>query len=212
MLTQSLSKIHISFDGWTTKGGKRSFLGLVAHYVSSSGKLIDLPIALPQLLGAHTGDRIAEVVLKSLEEFGITAHNLGYFMLDNAYNNDAAIDQIAQQMGFTASHRRLRCGAHTLNLVGQTLLWGNNAAAYDNTDENLQDEERLLQQWRRDGPLGILIAIINHIKTPQQHELFESFQRLANQELPIHEQKILQPVKPVVTGWNSYFSAFERAV
>jgi hypothetical protein len=70
-LSQSHSKIHISFDGWTTKGGKRSFLGLVAHYVSPSGKLIDLPIALPQLLGAHTGDQIAEVVLKSLEEFGI---------------------------------------------------------------------------------------------------------------------------------------------
>ncbi|EMD58199.1 hypothetical protein COCSADRAFT_351437 [Bipolaris sorokiniana ND90Pr] len=115
-------------------------------------------------------------------------------------------------MGFTASHRRLRCGPHTLNLVSQAFLWGNNAAAYDNTDENLQDGDRLLQQWCRDGPLCILIAIINHIKTPQQQELFESFQRLADQELPIHEQKILQPVEPVVTRWNSYFSAFERAV
>ena len=30
-LSQSLSKIHISFDGWTTKGGKRGYLGIVAH-------------------------------------------------------------------------------------------------------------------------------------------------------------------------------------
>lgn len=54
--------------------------------------------------------------------------------------------------------------------------------------------------------------MINYIKTPQQHELFENFQRLANRELPINEQKILAPVKPVVTRWNSYCSAFERAV
>jgi hypothetical protein len=33
------SKIHISFDGWTTKGGKRGFLGVVAHYVDSHGNL-----------------------------------------------------------------------------------------------------------------------------------------------------------------------------
>jgi hypothetical protein len=34
-LSQALSKIHLSFDGWTTKGGKRGFLGIVAHYVDS---------------------------------------------------------------------------------------------------------------------------------------------------------------------------------
>jgi hypothetical protein len=54
--------------------------------------------------------------------------------------------------------------------------------------------------------------IINYIKTPQQYDLFTDFQRLANRELPSHEQlKILEPVKPVVTRWNSFYSAFERA-
>jgi hypothetical protein len=43
-----------------------------------------------------------------------------------------------------------------------------------------QEEEDFLQDWRRDGPLGILIEIINYIRTPKQHELFESFQRIAN--------------------------------
>ena len=65
-LSQALSKIHISFDGWTTKSGKRGFLGIVAHYVDSQGNLKDLPIALPQLTGAHSGERIAEVVCKTL--------------------------------------------------------------------------------------------------------------------------------------------------
>jgi hypothetical protein len=52
-LSQSISKIHISFDGWTTKGGKREYFCIVAHYVDSYGNLKDLPIALPQLAGAH---------------------------------------------------------------------------------------------------------------------------------------------------------------
>jgi hypothetical protein len=35
------------------------------------GNLKDLPIALPQLTGAQSGERIAEVVFKTLQEFGI---------------------------------------------------------------------------------------------------------------------------------------------
>jgi hypothetical protein len=59
-LSQALSKVHLSFDGWTTKGGKRGFLGVVAHFVDSRGILQDLPIALPQLTGAHSGERMVE--------------------------------------------------------------------------------------------------------------------------------------------------------
>lgn len=70
-----------------------------------------------------------------------------------------------------------------------------------------------MKQWRSDGPLGILLAVVNYVETPQQYKLFEDFQRLAAKDLPIPEKdiKILQPVKPVVTRWNSYFSCFERA-
>ncbi|KAI2475920.1 hypothetical protein Ptr902_12746 [Pyrenophora tritici-repentis] len=138
-------KIHISFNGWTTKGGKRGFLGVVAHYVNSARDLIDLPIALPQLTGAHTGEKIAEVVSKTLQQFGINSRTVGYFMLDNATNNDTAVLSIAQQMGLTAAHRRLRCGAHTLNLIGQALLWGSNNDAYDNDRSELAVESELLR-------------------------------------------------------------------
>jgi hypothetical protein len=38
-------------------------------------------------------------------------------MLDNAYNNDATVKKLGSKYGFVASHRRLRCAAHTINLV-----------------------------------------------------------------------------------------------
>jgi hypothetical protein len=65
-MSHALSKIHLSLDGWTTKGGKKGFLGVVAHYVNSSSDLKDLPIALSQLTGSHSGESMAAVVSKTL--------------------------------------------------------------------------------------------------------------------------------------------------
>jgi hypothetical protein len=36
MLSSAISKIHISFDGWTTKGSKHSFFGVVAYLLTSA--------------------------------------------------------------------------------------------------------------------------------------------------------------------------------
>ncbi|RYO14557.1 hypothetical protein AA0111_g11924 [Alternaria arborescens] len=211
-LKAAVSKIHISFNRWTTKGGKRSFFGVVAHYATAEGAVKDLPIDLPQLSGVHAGERIASCIENTLRKFGITASKLGYFMLDNAYNNDAAIKTLGSKYGFVASHRRLRCSAHTINLVGQAVLFSSNKDTFDNDAVNLQDEERFLLEWRKRGPLGTLLDVINYIKTPQQHEVFRNFQELANRELPADNYKILEVVKPCVTRWNSYCSALERAV
>jgi hypothetical protein len=186
-LSGAISKIHVSFDGWTTKGGKRGYLGIVAHYVNRSGGFVDLPIALPQSMGAHSGGNMAEVVYSTLKKFGVGPATIGYFVLDNAYNNnDTAIVTLASKMAFNAAHHRLRCDPHTINLIGQTLLWGKDTNAYDNeVGEALavEEEHKLMKQWRSDGPLGVLLAVVTYIKTPQQCELFESFQHLARKDL-----------------------------
>jgi hypothetical protein len=58
----------------------------------------------------------------------------------------------------------------------------------------------------------LLIAIINYIKTPQQHDLFRTFQKQAYNDLPSDKPlTILEPVKPIITRWNSFYSAFARA-
>ena len=90
---------------------------------------------------------------------------MGYFVLDNASNNDLAVAAIGQKLGFSASDRRHRCGPHTLNLVGQRLLWGQDEDAYDNNKRELTDETEFIDEWRRDRPLGVLLSVINYIKT-----------------------------------------------
>jgi hypothetical protein len=136
LLAGAISMIHISFNGWTTKGGKRGFLGVVAHFADAYGKLRDPPIALPQLTGAHTGENIAEVIASILRAFDIPASKVGYFVIDNATNNDSAVAALARKYGFIAGERRLRCGPHTLNLAGQKVLWGSDGDSYNNTEDN----------------------------------------------------------------------------
>jgi hypothetical protein len=61
-LSKAISKIYISFNGWTTKRGKQGFFRIVAHYANALGTVFDMPIALLQLTGAYTRERIAKVV------------------------------------------------------------------------------------------------------------------------------------------------------
>ncbi|KAG9379892.1 Dimer-Tnp-hAT domain containing protein [Pyrenophora tritici-repentis] len=184
------------------KGGKRGYLGIVAHYVDSSGELRDLPIALPQLTGAYTGEAMAEVVMAIFKQFEITVGKLGYFVLDNAHNNNTTINTLALQIGFSATERRLRCGPYTLNLIGQMLLWGEEKESYDNEETERVNEAENMATWRGDGPLGVLVAVINYIKTPQQDQPVNA---------PTEQHKIKEPVKLVVTRYNSYVSCFKRA-
>ncbi|KAI1680203.1 hypothetical protein KJE20_10843 [Pyrenophora tritici-repentis] len=76
-------------------------------------------------------------------KFNITAQNVSYFMLNNAFNNDTAIATLRAKFSF--------------NL---------NKDAFNN-DDNLAEEEKYLNKWRKQGLLGTLIDVISYIKTPQ---------------------------------------------
>jgi type IV pilus biogenesis protein CpaD/CtpE len=129
-----------------TKGGKHGFLGVVAHYVDSKAELRDVLIALPQLTGAHSGEMMAKVVIATLQNFGINVQSIGYFVLDNASNNDCTVKVLAYKYGFNATHQCLRCGSHTPNLVGQTLLWGKDGDAFDSNARELNNKRNFIEE------------------------------------------------------------------
>jgi hypothetical protein len=62
-----------------------------------------MPINLPQLVGAYTGKQLAKVITLTLTTYGITADNVGYFVLNNASNNDTAVAALARQFNFIAA-------------------------------------------------------------------------------------------------------------
>ena len=136
---------------------------------------------------------------------------MGYFVLDNASTNNTAVAALAIKYNFTTSHRRLRCAPHIINLVGQAILFGLDYNSYDNALEEASDEAKFLTEWRKHGPLGVLLDILTHIRSPLQYDLFAQCQQRANSELPVEQHRIFEPIKTVVTRWNSYYSTIERA-
>jgi hypothetical protein len=80
---------------------QRSCTGSARHrstpemYGSGSGGFRYLParrptLAMCQVEGGHTGENIASIVHNIITDYAIT-HKLGYFMADNATNNDKAL-------------------------------------------------------------------------------------------------------------------------
>jgi hypothetical protein len=136
-LANAKSKIHTSFDLWTS-GNHLALNGIVAHYLDNTFKSQTITLATPEQIGAHAGVDLAEGVTAVLKDFEITSEMIGYFVLDNASNNDTAIIAIAKEFGFNPVERRLRCAGHIINLIARALLFGFNAKL-------LEDEDALLE-------------------------------------------------------------------
>lgn len=137
-LRSARSLIHVSFDNWTSTGGKLSLTGICVHMMDVHGVVQDFVLGLPELHGQHSGVNIAGVVAATLTNFGINKESVGYFVLDNAYNNDTAIASLADLYGFETPERRLRCCCHILNLGAQVIIWGKDRNAYENDGGNLE--------------------------------------------------------------------------
>ena len=66
----------------------------------------------------------ASVLLPALMHFGIKNDNLGYFVLDNATNNDTTLIELTKSIDFDPLERRLRYMGHILNLIAKQYLFG----------------------------------------------------------------------------------------
>ncbi|PWO19646.1 hypothetical protein PtrARCrB10_11852, partial [Pyrenophora tritici-repentis] len=74
-------------------------------------------------------------------------------------------------------------------------------------------EDFYMKEWRKEGPLGVYLDIINYINTPKQWSIFEDCQREAVNSMPTGASGgTREPIKPCVTRWNSYYDCFKRGV
>ena len=97
-----------------------------------------------------------------MTRFGITAKNLGYFVLDNATNNDTTLVQLGKDLGFDPKEKRLRCIGHILNLIAQEYLFGQDSASFEDEYQAAGALQRR-QLWRQRGELGKLHNLVAHI-------------------------------------------------
>ncbi|KAM4061650.1 restless-like transposase [Hirsutella rhossiliensis] len=104
ILKAAPGQIHIAFDGSRSRN-RHTLYGITAVSRNVKNEPQKIVLGLPELINRHTGENIAAEVLDVIRSFGIE-HKLGYFTLDNAGNNDTAMEIIGRSLDFNHIQRR----------------------------------------------------------------------------------------------------------
>lgn len=207
VLARARSKVHVAFDGWRS-GNRLSLYGIVVFFLDENDSLRKLVLDIPDIRDNYTGENIATRVDNVLRAFGIEK-KIEYFTLDNASNNDTAVQELGKQLGFDGMSRRVRCFGHIVNLAAGALLFGKDPLAFENilgsdpANATLQHE-----QWQRQGPIGKLATIV--VAIHRSNLIMKHL--MDNQEHISRAQKPLGLVIYVPTRWLSMLYAIRRAL
>ncbi|KAJ0134311.1 Uncharacterized protein HZ326_22641 [Fusarium oxysporum f. sp. albedinis] len=205
----SLAQVHFSIDTWSSPN-HHSLLAIVTHFINlDSRQLCKTLLALRELEGSHSGEAIAETFLRVINSYGIQ-DKIGYFTLDNAYN-DTMMQAIAKVCGFNAAHRRLRCNGHVINLAVQALLFGKNKDASDEalrqvSQLSYDEQEGAVKRaetattWRQYGALGMRHNLVVWIRSSSQR--YQAFLKVAGRMIPQDNS----------TRWNSWYLMVHVAI
>ena len=181
-LNAARSKIHLSFDLWTSPNYK-AMVAIVGHWTSPEFKVETALLAMKEITEAHKGEFIAPVLYEVVKEFSIE-DRLGYFMADNAINNDTALRFLDNAIrdeggvGFDVEECQLRCLGHILNLTVKVLLFGGNVTALEREDfkdedmdknDDESEEDQNARKWCVRRVVGKLHNIVIFIRwSPQR--------------------------------------------
>ena len=216
ILAEVDGNIHFTFDLWTS-GNLLCLNGVYAHYLDAFGKKKKILLSIPSISDSHTGENIAKGVGDIITEFGLETR-IGYFVLDNAANNDKALEVLGSIFGFDPRKRRIRCAAHILNLVAMQIMYGKDLKAFEAENADVRHLREDLELWRRKGALGKLRNIIiwitdRHADGGRSRE-FKALQVEHQNSLLEESERHPAPAelkRPNDTRWNSHYYAFETA-
>ena len=102
------------------------------------------------------------MILLLLTRFGITSSNLGYFVFDNALNNDITLIELAKTLGFDLKLKRLRYISHIFNLIAERYLYGQDISKFEEQYSKAGAPERR-KLWRERNEVGKLYNLIIYI-------------------------------------------------
>ena len=125
------STINVSFDKQGSKRDKISVVSIVIHFINQYYKAVTRLITLPSLpKHSKTGVDQVAVILPVLTYFGISKENLGYFILNNATNNNTTLVELGKALNFDPRERRLRYIGHIINLIAKAYFFGQDYSTF----------------------------------------------------------------------------------
>ncbi|KZL84608.1 transposase-like protein [Colletotrichum incanum] len=204
-LSQAITKIHLSFDLWTSPN-IYAFMGVTGHFLDTNG-----------INQAGTLLTIAKL-------YGIEA-KVGIAIADNAANNDACLDTLIPQLNPNMTSTdvkayRLRCYGHILNLTCRAFLFGKVSSTLEAESDFyrlLNRHEEDLQLWRKTGAVGKLRNIVYFIRaSPQRTEAFQKASREIDSEQDYQMFTSTESETRLLlnndTRWNSTYLMVQRAI
>ena len=218
-LSLARSRIHISYDLWTSPNHK-AMIAIVAHWTAEDYEVKSALLAIREVHGEHSGLNIADVVYPVMKEYDIHSR-FGYFVGDNATNNNTSIECLDQLMqddgyeGFETAKRRLRCFAHEMQIAVKGLLFGPNVKEleeYPATVGVTEEEKReyAKKKWRAFGAVEKLHNVVKYIRESPQHR--EAYSIVRDELRKDAEKKFRVPVMDNDTRWGSVMDMVEYAL
>jgi hypothetical protein len=206
-LHESPSPVHIAFDGWTSRN-RHPLFGIVAFFLDQKFRPQKVVLGLPSLTDRHTGENIAESVQSILEAFELCPDKIGYITLDNASNNDTAMERLAERFQWTCpTVRRIRCFGHVVHLVAKALLLGK-----DDTSSTIEEEidAEAHEAWTKRGPVGKLHNLMVWIN--RSNRVTEMLREIQRQDIEKSWPGSLDVIVDNNTRWLSQFYMISRAI
>lgn len=195
-----------AFDGWTSRN-RHPIFGIVAFFLDQEFRPQKIVLGLPNLRESHTGENVAESVQDILDSFELGQGKVGYFTLDNASNNDKAIEHLAQHYQWKdPMTRRIRCFGHVVHLVANAMLLGGDLVS-DAVEDEIDAEAH--DAWFRHGPIGKLHNLVLWInRSNRATEMLREAQRQDNDKSWIGSVDVVDNS----TRWLSQFYMMSRAI
>lgn len=95
-LKAKLGQIHISCDLWTSPNSL-ALMAVIAHFADKDYRVQTRLLALHRLYEEHSGENQAELFADVLKDYELT-NKIGYFVTDNASNNNTAINVLLRDI------------------------------------------------------------------------------------------------------------------
>ena len=101
-------------------------LGLCCHFIDCSWQARTVILGMKRLIGPHSGENMATLLKEVLQTYNL-GPRLGYYILDNASNNDTCLRVVEDHLLLQGIQRdadayQLCCFGHIVNLVATAFL------------------------------------------------------------------------------------------
>ena len=154
VLQSAKTKIHLAVDIWTSPS-HALLLGICASFIDIQDEYRNPLIAL-RTVHSQSGNDQWKALCPVLEGYRIET-KIGALVGDNAGSNDVLCRTFSSwlslhhQITWTATHQRIRCQGHVINLIVQAFLFSSKKDeklmdSYNKEDEKLEEEDNEEEQ------------------------------------------------------------------